>query len=189
MNYNNNLELEKYEVKKPDYDLFERDYVGMSDDKYEPARFVKKGEQWESKKNGGMFWNRKKKSIRIMFVGDITCFEKQFAEAQKGKDYDFSYEFEKVKPVFGQADLVVGNLETMIFPNAPYRTEKYVSEQNFHCNAPIEFLDAIRKAGIDVLTNANKSENISKLVNEIRKQGKEIYEKKYSSKNIKVKPI
>lgn len=90
-----------------------------------------------------------------MFTGDITCFEKQFAEAQKDKDYDFSFEFEAVKPIFDKADLVVGNLETMIFPNAPYRTEKYVSEQNFHCNAPLEFLDAIRKAGVDVLTNAN----------------------------------
>ena len=90
-----------------------------------------------------------------MFVGDITCFEKQFEEARQGQDYDFSYELEKVRPIFAGADLVVGNLETMIFPDAPYRTEKYVSEQNFHCNAPIEFLDAIRKAGIDVLTNAN----------------------------------
>lgn len=45
------------------------------------------------------------------------------------------------------------------------------------------------RGDVCVLTNANKSENISKLVNEIRKQGKGIYEKKYSSKNIKVKPI
>ena len=33
------------------------------------------------------------------------------------------------------------------------------------------------RGDVCVLTNANKSENISKLVNEIRKQGKEIYEK------------
>ncbi len=45
------------------------------------------------------------------------------------------------------------------------------------------------RGDVCILTNANKSENISKLVNEIRKQGKEIYDKKYSSKNIKVKPI
>lgn len=90
-----------------------------------------------------------------MFVGDITCFGKQFTEAQNGEDYDFDYEFEKVKPVFEQADLVVGNLETMVFPNAPYRTEKLVAEQNFHCNAPLEFLDAVRKVGFDLVTNAN----------------------------------
>lgn len=90
-----------------------------------------------------------------MFVGDITCFDKQFVEARCGENYDFSYEFEKVSPIFSEADLVVGNLETMIVPEAPYRSEKHVSEQNFHCNAPNEFLDALRKAGIDVLTNAN----------------------------------
>ena len=145
--------LEKYEIKKPDYDYVDRDYIGMSDVTYEPARYVKKGDSWKSKKVTRKLFA--KKHVKLMFVGDITCFEKQFEEAQQGRDYDFSYEFEKVQPIFAEADLVVGNLETMIFPNAPYRTEKYVSEQNFHCNAPIEFLDAIRKAGIDVLTNAN----------------------------------
>lgn len=145
--------LEKYEIKKPDYDYIDRDYIGMSDVTYDSARYVKNGDSWKSKKVTRKLFG--KKHVKLMFVGDITCFEKQFEEAQQGKDYDFSYEFEKVQPLFAEADLVVGNLETMIFPNAPYRTEKYVSEQNFHCNAPIEFLDAIRKAGIDVLTNAN----------------------------------
>ena len=145
--------LEKYEIKKPDYDYIDREYIGMKDAQFAPARYVRDGDWWKSrKKSHGLFG---KKTARIMFVGDITCFDKQFEEAQQGKDYDFSYEFEKVRPVFAEADLVVGNLETSVFPNAPYRTEKFVSEQNFHCNAPIEFLDAVRKAGIDVLTNAN----------------------------------
>ena len=146
-----NLLLEKYEIKKPDYDLKEREYVGMADVVLEPERFVKKGENWESKNP------ENKDSIRIMFTGDITCFEKQIEEAttETGRDYDFAYQLHEVMPVFKQADLVVGNLETMIFPDAPYRTEKYVAEQNYHCNAPVEFLDAIKKAGFDVLTNAN----------------------------------
>lgn len=149
----NNAWLEKYEIKKPDYDYVERAHIGMKDAEYEPLRYDKIGDQWKSKKTSKKLF--RKKSVKLMFVGDITCFEKQFEEAQQGENYDFRYEFENVKPVFEQADLVVGNLETMIFPEAPYRTEKYVSEQNFHCNAPIEFLDAVRYAGIDVLTNAN----------------------------------
>ena len=153
MAHSNNAWLEKYELKKPDYDLAERDYVGMADASFPPARYTNKGGVWVPKKLKNRIFGKKK--ARLMFIGDITCFEKQFEEAACGRDYDFSYEFEKVRPLFAQADLVVGNLETMIFPDAPYRTEKYVSEQNFHCNAPIEFLDAIRKAGIDVLTNAN----------------------------------
>ena len=153
MAHSNNAWLEQYELKKPDYDYVERAYVGMEDASYPPARYLRKGDVWVPKKLKSRLFG--KNTARLMFIGDITCFEKQFEEAANGDDYDFSYEFDKVRPIFGQADLVVGNLETMIFPDAPYRTEKYVSEQNFHCNAPIEFLDAIRKAGIDVLTNAN----------------------------------
>lgn len=153
MAHSNNEWLEQYELKKPDYDYIERPYVGMADAAYPPARYTKKGEVWVPRKMKNRLFGKKR--ARLMFLGDITCFEKQFEEARNGDDYDFGYEFEKVKPLFHQADLVVGNLETMIFPDAPYRTEKYVSEQNFHCNAPIEFLDAIRKAGVDVLTNAN----------------------------------
>ena len=153
MAHSNNQWLERYELKKPDYDYIERDYVGMANASYPPARYEKNEDFWVSRKNRRRFFG--KETARLMFTGDITCFEKQFEEARNGQDYDFSFEFEKIRPVFAQADLVVGNLETMIFPDAPYRTEKYVAEQNFHCNAPIEFLDAIRKAGVDVLTNAN----------------------------------
>lgn len=145
---NNNVQLEKYEVKKPDYDYVKRDYEGMRNARFASVRYDKVKGEWMSK-------TEKKDHARLMFLGDITCFSKQFVEAQIGRGYDFGYEFEIIKNVFAKSDLVAGNLETMIFPEAPYRTEKLVSEQNFHCNAPVEFLDAIRKAGVDVLTNAN----------------------------------
>lgn len=148
-----NLLLEKYEVKKPDYDYVKRDYIGMQNATFQPRRYVFQNGQWIGERKKKKLFEKKK--IRLMFVGDITCFEKQFEQARQGNDYDFSYELDQVKPVFSQADFVVGNLETMIFPDAPYRSEKYVAEQNFHCNAPIEFLDALRKAGFDMLTNAN----------------------------------
>ena len=145
--------LAKYEIKHPDYDYVDRSYVGMSDVRHESKRYVKDGDGWKSKKTTRKLFGPKK--ARIMFTGDITCFEKQFEEARKGQDYDFVYQLEQVRPIFAQADLVVGNLETMIMPDAPYRTEKYVSEQNFHCNAPLEFLECVYQAGFDVVTNAN----------------------------------
>lgn len=40
-----------------------------------------------------------------------------------------------------------------------------------------------------ILTNANKSENIINIVNEIRNQGKAIYDEKYKNKSIAIKPI
>ena len=40
-----------------------------------------------------------------------------------------------------------------------------------------------------ILTNANKSENIVNIVNEIRNQGKAIYDEKYKNKSVAIKPI
>jgi len=148
MSYKSNAWLEKYEIKKPDYEIFERSH----DENMHSSclRYDKVENGWVLNKSVS-----ESEYGRLMFVGDITCLEKQFQEAAIGESYDFNYAFEKIKDVFSQADLVVGNLETMIFPEAPYRTEKYVSEQNFHCNAPIEFLTALYDAGVDMLTTAN----------------------------------
>lgn len=46
-----------------------------------------------------------------------------------------------------------------------------------------------KKGYITIFTNANKSENITKVVNEIKKQGKIIYDEKYKDKKIAINPI
>ncbi len=169
-----NTELLKFEIKAPDYDLVDRRYVAMEGKSLEPLRYTYRKGEWFAKKKPPLFG---KSITKLMFVGDITCFEKQFEESRIGKTYDFSYELAQLSPIFGQADLVVGNLETMIVPFAPYRTEKYVSEQNFHCNAPIEFLEAVKNCGIDMVTNANNhdmdtgAQGIGETIDNIEKMG------------------
>ena len=79
MAHTNNKWLEKFEVKKPDYDLAERSFVGMADAAFSPARYTRKGGRWVPNKLKNRLFG--KKSARIMFLGDITCFEKQFEEA------------------------------------------------------------------------------------------------------------
>jgi len=148
MSYKSNAWLEKYEIKKPDYEPITRSVSTKEPDMH--LRYNKNEIGW-SIENG----ISGKDCAKLMFTGDITCLEKQMDEAATDDGHDFNYVFEKIKYVFKQADLVVGNLETTIFPEAPYRTEKYVSEQNFHCNAPVEFLQALHNAGIDMLTTAN----------------------------------
>ena len=150
---NDSLSLERYEIKKPDYDLIEREHSPLFDVEYPPHRYQKVDDEWHStrEKESSLFH----KSARIMFTGDITCFEKQMETSLTDGAYNFDHEFRCIKDVLSQSDLAVGNLETMLYPQAPYRNEKYVSEQNFHCNAPLEFLQALRNAGFDVLTNAN----------------------------------
>ena len=142
-------DLSKYELKAPDYDLIDRQYNPEFDVPREPLRYRKNGDNWVAKNNKG------NSTARIMFAGDITCFEKQMETSFTDGAYNFDHEFRCIKDVLSQSDLAVGNLETMLYPQAPYRNEKYVAEQNFHCNAPLEFLQAVRTAGFDVLTNAN----------------------------------
>lgn len=147
--YKDNLYLEQYEIKGVDYDYRDRPLDASLHEVHEPRRYRREGDAWIAK-------DPKADKARILFAGDITCFEKQIEEAKTGDDeYDFDYAFEKVKGIFAQSDLAVGNLETMIVPEAPYRSELLVSEQAFHCNAPLHFLDAVRKAGFDCLVNAN----------------------------------
>ncbi len=144
-----NLYLEQYEIKGVDYDYRDRPLSAGLHVEHEPPRFVLEDGVWKAKKS-------KEGKARILFAGDITCFEKQIEEADTGNDeFDFDYIFEKIKGIFAQSDLAIGNLETMIVPEAPYRTEQIVSEQAFMCNAPLHFLDAVRKAGFDCLVNAN----------------------------------
>lgn len=149
MSYENNSWMSRFEIKEPDFDYMDRGPSAMDTAEYESARYTKDGENWKQKSPAG------KSSVTLMFTGDITCFDKQIEEAQTETGYDFNYAFEAMKPVFAQADLVVGNIETALCPYAPYRSEKIVIEENFYCNAPLEFLDAVRQSGVDVLTNAN----------------------------------
>lgn len=139
-------DLKRYEIKSPDYDYIDR-RVHIE---CKAGRFQKdESGLWRNK-------NAKKGSkALLMFTGDLLCQEKQILAATSHTAVDFRYEFDYVKGIFEQADLVVGNLETPIFPSAPYRSEKYVAEEKFYNNAPVSFLDALSYAGFDVLTTAN----------------------------------
>ena len=87
----------------------------------------------------------------LMFTGDIMCHSYQYNEAYDASTgtYDFSHNFTDMKKYFDEADLVVGNLET-VFAGAD------VGISDYPCfNSPDAFADAIADAGFDVLTTAN----------------------------------
>lgn len=168
--------LAKYEIKKPDYNIIDRSNNRLNNIQYPVERFV------DTKYEGiGNLWEKRDVKSRnkavVLITGDITCFEKQLQSALCSGVYNFDASFDVIKNIFAQSDLAVGNLETMIYPSAPYGNEKYTSEQNFHCNAPMEFLDALRKAKIDLLTNANNHDldtgavGIGETIDNIRKFG------------------
>ncbi len=87
----------------------------------------------------------------LTFTGDIMCHSYQYNEAYDASTgtYDFSHNFTDMKKYFDEADLVVGNLET-VFAGVD------VGISDYPCfNSPDAFADAIADAGFDVLTTAN----------------------------------
>ena len=94
-------------------------------------------------------------SIKLMFTGDLMCTPGIQEAAFTGSDYDFDYVFQYIKKVFGQADYVVGNLETNISEQFPFSKDLYRVMFKPSLNSPNEYLDALKKAGYDGLVMAN----------------------------------
>lgn len=99
-------------------------------------------------------WERSDSAV-LMFVGDLMCQGRQQEAAYKDGEYDFTESFSIVKDIFSEADLVVGNLETMLDSTAPYMSELNKVDGKPFCNAPATYLDALKYAGFDLLVNAN----------------------------------
>lgn len=88
---------------------------------------------------------------RVMVVGDIMMHSPITASGYDAKSdsYDFSSIFSEVDPIFDQADLVIGNLETPV-AGAQFGYSGYP-----RFNAPTELIYDLKDAGVDVLTTAN----------------------------------
>jgi poly-gamma-glutamate synthesis protein (capsule biosynthesis protein) len=86
----------------------------------------------------------------LCFVGDLMCHSTQFNYAKIETDsFDFTGVFSVVEPFLSEADLTVGNLETVIAG----KETGYSGYPYF--NAPIDFIYALKNAGFDLLITAN----------------------------------
>jgi len=89
------------------------------------------------------------KTVKITFTGDIMCDRLTVAGYKKPDGtFDFSEMFDECKDYFSQSDFVVGNLETPV-ANAGYSYKMY------DFNAPVEFAEAVKNAGFDLVSTAN----------------------------------
>lgn len=86
-------------------------------------------------------------TLTLLFAGDLMQHQGQIDTAYNGTSYNYDACFELVKQQIADADIAIGNLEVTLGgkPYAGYPT----------FSAPDEYLDAIRKAGFDVLLTAN----------------------------------
>lgn len=88
---------------------------------------------------------------KITFIGDLTV-DKPLLKYSHIKDNKFNFDevFEKVKDKFAESELVVGNLETALGGSKDYFKTEYML-----LNTPDEFIEAISKANINMVTTAN----------------------------------
>jgi poly-gamma-glutamate capsule biosynthesis protein CapA/YwtB (metallophosphatase superfamily) len=88
-------------------------------------------------------------TISLAIVGDLMCHSQQFNQAKKDTGYDFNPAFAPVKKYLENADFTFGNLETVTAGAAL----NYTGYPMF--NTPVQYLDALKNVGFDVLTTAN----------------------------------
>ena len=111
--------------------------------------------------------------IRIAAVGDIMVHSTQLTSAYDNESgtYNFKPVFEDVKQILNAADLTIANLETTTA--GPSR--EYTGYPIF--NSPDELIDAIKYAGVDVLSTANNHsldtgrDGLKRTVSVIREKG------------------
>lgn len=89
------------------------------------------------------------KCIKISFTGDIMCETPLLKSAQKDGKYCFNKVFNKVKPLFADSDYIVGNLETICTGG-----KNGLTNHIYSFNSPIEFLTAVQKSGVELVTTA-----------------------------------
>ena len=97
---------------------------------------------------------------RLFFVGDIMAHRPQVNAARYfgGGSYDFTPQFKEITPLLSGADLLVGNLETVL--GGAKTDADYTGYPLF--NTPDSLLDALKDAGFDVLLLANNHANDKK---------------------------
>lgn len=89
--------------------------------------------------------------MRISFLGDTMCEPLLLARSQNAnKQYNFEKSFFLIKKLLARSDYVVCNLETPIAGSDAQYTQNL-----FSFNAPIEFAQALKLLGVNLVLTAN----------------------------------
>ncbi len=89
------------------------------------------------------------KKVQIAATGDIMMHDWQIIGGkQEDGTYDFSHFFPKIKPYLSKADVAIGNFEFTLRGKEPYKGYPLF-------NAPDSVVDALKDAGMDMVSTAN----------------------------------
>ncbi len=95
--------------------------------------------------------------LTLCLTGDLMCLAgQQYAAECADGTHDFSGSFSLIQEHLHSCDFAVGNLETLLADSLPYTTElKEVAKGCPNCNAPSDYLTAIKNAGFTTLVTSN----------------------------------
>lgn len=100
--------------------------------------------------------NQINQSIKISFTGDLILLRDMVENAYENGSYNFSSMFEHVEEYWKNSDLAIGVLEGPIASgNNDYTNSIYSDKVPLHINFPYSFGEAIKNAGINLVTVAN----------------------------------
>lgn len=89
-------------------------------------------------------------TVTISAVGDILCQMDMIEDAYENNGYNFSHMFNEITQYVKNADLTIGTMETNFTDNSFSGVGKY--------NSPIEFLNATKNSGINLVSIAHNHE-------------------------------
>lgn len=108
------------------------------------------GINFHSSKNGSSQSIDSLTTIKLSFVGDLMCHTPQIEYARTNDDsLDFKSAFRGIKQYLETSDLTFGNFETVVSGKG----KKYSGYPSF--NSPVEYLQALKYSGFDVLFTSN----------------------------------
>ena len=96
-------------------------------------------------------------AVKLAFVGDLLLLKDQVEHAydEATDSYDFSCAFEYAAPYLQDADLAIGVFEgPAAGAEAGYSNSIYNDARKIYLNFPDEFAQAVKDAGIDLVTTA-----------------------------------
>ena len=90
--------------------------------------------------------------MKITFLGDIMCEPPVLrGAARPDGSYDFNYTFDHVRDLIREADYTISNLETPLAGEAA----TYTGDDFFKFNAPDSYAEAVKAAGVDLISTVN----------------------------------
>nr|WP_263621748.1 CapA family protein [Microbacterium esteraromaticum] len=139
--------LDYYEIR-PALEEFEREDASPDAVSVTPSRFAWSEGVYQPKRPGG---DAPDADVTIAMAGDLMCGARQQRQARQDGSYDFHSQLQRIAPVLRQADLAIGNLETMSSEIHQYTSERLYADDRPHLNAPPAYLAAVRNAGFDAV--------------------------------------